>query len=99
LDDKVDVLAVDVGINDVQKARHFRDDVKRLDVVRLLSQIVLNAKKTVFSFGVLYQLRYAVTCRKMFKPEGTNKSCRSHTAGPTSICTPFSHKPPESGTR
>lgn len=45
LDDQFNILAIDVGVNNVQETGHFSDDVKRLNIVRLLSQVVLKTTK------------------------------------------------------
>lgn len=42
LDDQVDVLAVDVGVDDVEEACDLGDDVEGLDVVWLLTQVILH---------------------------------------------------------
>ena len=48
LDAEVDVLEVDVGIDKVDELCRLADDVERLDVVRLLSQIVLTTADDTF---------------------------------------------------
>ena len=38
---EVDILRRDVGVDEVNELRRLRDDVERLEVVRLFSQVVL----------------------------------------------------------
>jgi len=54
LDAEIDVLKVDVGIAEVDELRRLADDVERLDVVRLLAQVILTT--TTYSIVVKHKV-------------------------------------------